>query len=118
MWEVEFHDEFQIEFDNLADTVQDAILASAKLLENFGPKLGRPHVDTLSGSKFARMKELRCAVNDGQWRIAFAFGPDRRAILLIAGNKAGVSQKRFYKQLIAKADERYNTHLKVVRTKE
>ena len=66
MWEVEFHDEFRIEFDNLADTVQDAILASAKLLENFGPKLGRPHVDTLSGSKFARMKELRCAVYGGE----------------------------------------------------
>lgn len=84
MWEVAFHDQFEAEFDSFVDTVQDAILTRAKLLENFGPSLGRPHADTLNGSKFARMKELRCTVSDGEWRVAFAFDPDRKAILLVA----------------------------------
>ena len=48
---------------------------------------------------------------DGVWRIAFAFDPERKAVLLIAGDKAGVSERRFYRRLIAKADERFDRHL-------
>ncbi|MEX1250636.1 MAG: type II toxin-antitoxin system RelE/ParE family toxin, partial [Hyphomonas sp.] len=77
-----------------------------------GPSLGRPHADTLTGSKHADMKELRCSAADGVWRIAFAFDPGRQAILLTAGDKSGGSEKRFYKQLIARADERFDGHLK------
>jgi hypothetical protein len=57
------------------------------------------------------MKELRFKADDGVWRAAFAFDPKQRGILLVAGNKAGVSQQRFYRQLIAKADARYRAHL-------
>ena len=57
------------------------------------------------------MKELRCNAGDGVWRIAFAFDPERKAILLTAGDKSGVNEKRFYKKLIAKADERFDHHL-------
>jgi hypothetical protein len=42
------------------------------------------------------MKELRCNATDGVWRIAFAFDPDRQAILLVGGDKSGGSEKRFY----------------------
>ena len=73
--------------------------------------LGRPHVDTLSGSKHANMKELRFNADDGVWRVAFAFDLKREAIILIAGDKSGVAQDRFYKSLIAKADKRFDTHL-------
>jgi len=45
------------------------------------------------------------------WRIAFAFDPDRQAILLVGGDKAGGSEKRFYKQLIARADDRFDRYL-------
>ena len=45
------------------------------------------------------------------WRLAFAFDPKRSAILLVAGDKSGVSEKRFYKKLIATADERFDAHL-------
>ncbi len=45
------------------------------------------------------------------WRIAFAFDPERKAVLLVAGDKSGTSQKRFYKQLVARADERFDRHL-------
>jgi hypothetical protein len=57
------------------------------------------------------MKELRFSVADGEWRLAFAFDPRRRAILLVTGDKSGVSEKRFYRQLISKADERFDAHL-------
>ena len=57
------------------------------------------------------MKELRFEASDGEWRVAFAFDPRRQAILLIVGDKSGRSQKRFYEQLIAKADGRFSAHL-------
>jgi hypothetical protein len=110
-WEVAFGDEFDGEFEALPQAVQDELLASAKLLGTFGPQLGRPHADTLNDSSFANMKELRFDAADGVWRVAFAFDPERKAILLVAGDKSGVSEKRFYKALIAKADKRYQGHL-------
>jgi hypothetical protein len=58
------------------------------------------------------MKELRLAAADGVWRVAFAFDPRRSAILLVAGNKSGTAGKRFYKRLIARADERLEEHLR------
>ena len=106
-----FHDDFEEEFDGLSEPVQDAILTEAKLLAKVGPRLKRPHADTLNGSKHANMKELRCNADDGVWRIAFAFDPERKAILLTAGDKAGVNERHFYKKLIAKADERFDQHL-------
>lgn len=87
------------------------MLAHAKLLAHFRPQLGRPRVDPLNGSRYANMKELRFDAADGVWRVAFAFDPKRRAILLVAGDKAGVSQKRFYRQLVAKADTRFDGYL-------
>lgn len=72
---------------------------------------GRPRVDTLKGSRHANMKELRFDAADGVWRVAFAFDPKRNAVLLIAGDKSGGGEKRFYRQLIAKADERLDEHL-------
>ena len=56
------------------------------------------------------MKELRFSAADGEWRVAFAFDPKRRAILLVAGDKSGVSEKRFYRELIRKADDRFGAH--------
>ena len=61
------------------------------------------------------MKELRFNASDGVWRVAFAFDPVRRAILLTAGDKSGVSQGRFYKQLLARADDRFDEHLTALR---
>jgi len=110
-WEIAFHDDFEAEFDALDEAVQDELLAHAKLLEQFGPQLGRPRVDTLNGSRHANMKELRFDANDGVWRVAFAFDPKRQAVLLVAGDKSGGSEKRFYRQLIEKADERFDDHL-------
>ena len=114
-WIVTFFASFEAEFDAYPETVQDAILARAQLLEREGPQLGRPYADTLVGSKYANMKELRCNAADGVWRVAFAFDPQRKAVLLVAGDKAGANERRFYKRLIAEADERFNRHLKMLR---
>ncbi len=111
-WVVQFHNEFEPEFDKLSVKVQDEISANALKLEEFGPQLARPNVDTLQGSKHSNMKEIRFNADNGVWRVAFAFDPKRKAIILIAGDKSGVSQKRFYKNLIKKADERFDKHLK------
>jgi hypothetical protein len=58
------------------------------------------------------MKELRFNADGGVWRVAFAFDPDRNAILLVAGDKSKVEEKRFYARLIRKADERFDSYLK------
>ena len=110
-WVVQFDEAFELEFDELPETVQDEMLAHAKLLEQFGPTLGRPRVDTLNGSRHPNMKELRFQADGGVWRVAFAFDPQRQAILLVCGDKSGVSERKFYKQLIRKADERFDQHL-------
>jgi hypothetical protein len=60
------------------------------------------------------MKELRFSADSGVWRVAYAFDPVRRAIILVAGDKAGVSQRRFYDALIAKADRRFAGHLETL----
>jgi hypothetical protein len=73
--------------------------------------LGRPRVDTLNGSSHPNMKELRFDADNGVWRVAFAFDPRRKAILLVASDKSGVGEKRFYKELIRKADIRFDAHL-------
>src|SRR6266852_8116352 len=110
-WGVLFHEEFEPEFDALPQDAQNELLAQAKLLQQFGPQLGRPRADTLNGSRHANMKELRFDAAGGVWRVAFAFDPRRQGILLVAGDKSGVSLGRFYEQLIAKADKRYTAHL-------
>ena len=110
-WVVEIDDEFGPEFDALDEDVRTEILALSRLLQHFGPQLGRPRVDTLNGSRHANMKELRFSAVDGEWRIAFAFDTKRKAILLVAGDKSGVSEKRFYRELIRQANDRFDAHL-------
>jgi hypothetical protein len=92
------------------------LIAAAKLLADFRPQLGRPHADTLKGSRYANMKELRFEAADGEWRAAFAFDPERRAIVLVAGDKSGGSQKQFYKDLIAGVDRRFSEHLESLKS--
>ena len=115
-WTVLLGDEFEPEFHALPESVQDQTLAPTRMLQKFGAALGRPHVDTLEGSRHANMKELRFDAEDGVWRVAFAFDPKRQAILLVAGDKSGGSSREFYKRLIRKADGRFDAYL--IRIKE
>jgi hypothetical protein len=111
MWEVLLDPEFDLELSEFQRGVRIELLAKVELLKQLGPRLGRPHADTLKGSSFTNMKELRFVAEGGAWRAAFAFDPQRNAIILVAGDKSGVSESRFYQRLIEKADRRYRNHL-------
>jgi hypothetical protein len=118
MWLVRTTAVFDEWFADLDDDAQVEVIATVELLKLLGPHLGRPRADTLNGSRYANMKELRASTAGKVLRIAFAFDPDRRGILLIGGDKSGVSKKRFYKQLIEKADRLYAAHLAALKARK
>lgn len=106
------------EYGELLEEVQDELLAIIEVLEQIGPQLGRPRVDTLNGSRHANMKELRFDDAGGVWRFAFAFGPERRAIILCGDDKSGSNERRFYRRLIAKADARSEAHVARIKSQK
>ncbi|MEE1923156.1 type II toxin-antitoxin system RelE/ParE family toxin [Pseudomonas sp. 148P] len=110
-WPIIFCTELLEELDGIDKLVKKVFLGHLMLLEQMGPMLGRPHVDTLKGSVYSNMKELRFSAAEGSWRVAFAFDPSRSAVMLVAGDKMGVDQNRFYRSLIKRADERFVRHL-------
>ena len=116
-WTVDFHDDFAAEVRLLPQAVREKLKATATILREVGPLLGRPQADTLKGSRHANMKELRFDADGGVWRVAYAFDPERNAILLTGGDKSGVGKERFYSNLLRIADERYDQHLRILRLK-
>jgi hypothetical protein len=109
MWEVEYTDEFEHWWNSLDEAEQDSVAIGVEALQEFGPNLPRPYVDTLKGSKHVNMKELRTQHRGRQFRTLFAFDPRRCAILLIGGDKTG--DNRFYHRMIPLADRLYDEHL-------
>jgi len=110
VWTVELAQEFEPELLALSAEVRVELLAQVRVVERLGPTTGRPRVDTLKGSKHANMKELRFDADGGVWRVAFAFDSERKAILLVAGDKSGQSERAFYRRLLAIADRRFDAH--------
>ena len=108
-WEVEFTDEFEVWWNMLSEDEQDSVAFGVELLELTGPSLSRPYVDTVNGSDFPNMKELRCQHEGRPYRVLFAFDPRRIAILLIGGDKTG--NPRWYEENVPKADAIYRRHL-------
>ncbi len=106
--------------DKQDDKTVACIFAALELLERYGPDLGRPLVDTLSGSKVKNLKELRPASpGNSEMRILFAFDPKRCAVLLIAGDKSkGKNSKTrwsgWYKKAIPQAEKIYEEHLHAI----
>jgi hypothetical protein len=109
VWEIEYTDEFERWWDSLDAYEQRSVAASVELLREGGPRLGRPHADSIKGSKHSNMKELRTQHQGQALRTLFAFDPRRCAILLIGGDKTG--DDRFYKRLIPLADRLLDEHL-------
>lgn len=107
MWDVEYTEEFGAWWEDLEPDDQERLTAAVELLEELGPSLGRPLVDTLKGSKHPNMKELR----PGTVRVLFAFDPRRTAILLLGGDKSG-HWKDWYVKAIPEADRLFDDHLK------
>ena len=109
MWSILRTDEIVRWITDLDDDAKEAIYKSLLILSEIGPSLGRPHVDSVRGSTYPNMKELRVQNKKRVFRIFFAFDPKRNAILLIGGDKRG--DKKFYDTMIARADELYTLHL-------
>ena len=110
MWEVEGTVEFENWYLGLDPSALEMVTAAVDLLAEGGPGVRRPLVDTLRCSRHRNMKELRT----GTIRIFFCFDPRRVAILLIGGSKRG-RWKRFYSEMVPKADRLYDDHLAELR---
>ncbi len=113
MWEIEYTDEFAAWWETLTASEQASVEASVELLEGSGPSVGRPHVDTIKGSRHSNMKELRTQHHGRPLRTFFVFDPRRSAILLIGGDKTG--DDRFYERMVPLADRLYDEYLEDLR---
>ena len=111
-WPVWTTDDFDAWFDELAGIQQMRVLVAVGLVREVGPSLGRPHVDTVNGSVFPNMKELRVQVRGAPLRIFFAFDPERTAVILLGGDKT--NDRRFYDRMIRRADALYAHHLETL----
>lgn len=111
MWDVETTDVFDEWFAAQADVLKEDLLAAMIILSEQGPQLGRPYADTVNGSSFSNMKELRIQHHGNPIRAFFAFDPSRHGIVLCAGDKIGLNEKRFYRDMIKLADAEYRKHL-------
>lgn len=111
-WRVLLHPDFDAEFDALPQNLQDEVLSVLMLLRDKGPALGRPRVDTLKGARLANLKELRIQHRGEPWRFLFAFDPQRAAVVLTGGNKAG--DARFYERHMRIAATRFAAHLRTL----
>jgi hypothetical protein len=110
-WSLESTSDYLEWFIAQTEPTREAIRAYVKLLLARGPQLGRPYVDTLKGSKYPNLKELRVQTQGKKFRIAFLFTEERICLLLIGDVKGGSEDKRFYRKLIAQAESLYEEYL-------
>ena len=108
-WEVEASDEFKEWYESLREEERASVAENVDMLEEYGPALGRPYADTLRGSRYQNMKELRVQHQGKPYRILFAFDPRRSAYLILGGDKTGDAD--WYLDAIRRADAIYALHL-------
>ena len=101
-------DTFERWFTSFNDTDRARVLAALLVLREKGPGLSRPNADTLRGSRYSNMKELR---------IQSRGEPIRTGIVLCAGNKVG-NEKRFYDEMLPVAEREFTNWLKTFKEKE
>ncbi|MBE8614628.1 addiction module toxin RelE [Morganella morganii] len=109
MWTVVFSRIFDDWLHEQEEGLQEKILADLVRLKTYGPALSRPYADTVKGSRYKKMKELRIQYSGKPIRAFFAFDPVRRAIVLCAADKS--NDKQFYNKMINIADDEYSFHL-------
>ncbi len=109
-WEVEFHPTCEAWANDLPQADAEALLAAIRVLKVEGPNLGRPLVDRIKGSRHRNMKELRPgSTGRTEVRVLFAFDRQRKAILLVGGDKSE-DWKGWYKEYVPIADDRFDEH--------
>ena len=114
-WTVEYTDEFETWWVELAEGMQDDIDRVVMLLEEHGPMLGFPYSSAINGARFA-MRELRIQSDRHPIRILYAFDPVRSALLLIGGDKTG--NDRWYIENVPKAERIFEEHLKEIKQED
>lgn len=117
MWTIKTTDTFDNWFASLNDTVRVSVLAALLVLREKGPGLSRPYADTVRGSRYSNMKELRIQSRGDPIRAFFAFDPARTGIVLCGGNKVG-NEKRFYDEMLPVADREFTNWLNTLKEKE
>jgi hypothetical protein len=108
-WEIEFTDEFGRWWDSLSEAEQESVSVGVGLLTELGPALSRPYADTLQGSQYPNMKELRIQHEGRPYRVLYAFDPRRVGLLLLGGDKTG--NANWYVETIPQAEKIYAAHL-------
>ncbi|EOD6687553.1 type II toxin-antitoxin system RelE/ParE family toxin [Salmonella enterica subsp. enterica serovar Cerro] len=117
MWTIKTTDTFDNWFTSLNDTDRASVLSALLVLREKGPGLSRPYADTIRGSRYSNMKELRVQSRGDPIRAFFAFDPARTGIVLCAGNKVG-NEKRFYDEMLPVADREFTNWLNILKEKE
>lgn len=108
-WTVLFTECFKTWLVQQDRATMNTVLGALSRLQLLGPRLARPYADTLNGSEYPNMKELRIQHQGKPLRAFFAFDPLRQAIVLCAGDKS--NNKRFYQQMIKLADAEFTAYL-------
>ena len=112
-WEVELTEECEDWWNMLSQAEQESVGHGFDLLAELGPALSRPHADTLKGSRYPNLKELRVQHEGRPYRVLYAFDPRRVALLLLGGDKTG--DGRWYEKAIPQAETIYAKHLEELR---
>lgn len=107
-WTVEVTDEAKAWLMSLTDSEYDSMAYAIDALEEAGPRLGRPLVDSIKASRHHNMKELRSV--GGNLRALFCFDPRRAAIILLGGDKTN-DWGGWYERNIPIADDLYDSYL-------
>lgn len=108
-------DEFLVWFDELSTDENEDVVYIVRLLEQMGISLGAPHSSAIKGASFA-LRELRPRQGRSPLRIFYAFDPRRDAVLLIGGDKSGMSTTQFYTDMIRVADQIWRVYLEELRS--
>jgi hypothetical protein len=110
-WQIEFTTEADRWYKALHAEDTKRITGAIKRVQEIGPALGRPRVGSIKGSRHHNMKEMRSS--GGNLRALFVFGPHRRAVVLVGGDKTG-DWKGWYKRNIPRADRLYDQYLRAI----
>ena len=91
---------------DLAKNEAAAVDRKVRMLQLMGVALPFPHSSDIKGAKYP-FRELR--VNNPPIRVLYAFDPERKAVLIIGGDKTG--DARFYERLIPQAEQLWQKYL-------
>jgi hypothetical protein len=104
--QIEVTDTYKDWYLDLEKIEAAAVDRKVKMLQMLGVTLPFPHSSDIKGAKYP-FRELR--VNNPPIRVLYAFDPERKAVLIIGGDKSG--DNRFYERLIPLGERLWEEHL-------